>query len=122
MADYELSLNIPQITNAVKRAFKDTTLIFAAENIKAISEVGAFSSHPDSDIVDTGRLRASQQIHQIADTQAELSWDVDYALYVHEGYVMKNGRVIVGRPWTTKTAERMNIQQTFDRLIEDNLP
>lgn len=121
MADYELLLNIAQINDAVKTAFKDTALLLAAENTKAISEVGAFGSHPDSDIVDTGRLRSSQQLDFTGDTTADLSWPVEYALYVHEGYVLRNGRVVIGRPWSELARDRLDVQRTFSTLLEEEL-
>jgi len=52
------------------------------------------------DIVDTGRLRASQTRVQQADNTIEFSWPVEYAQQVHEGGVGFNGQRFPGRPWT----------------------
>lgn len=121
MADYKLEMNLNEINEAVKKAFKETALLYKAENVKVISEVGAFPSHPDSDIVNTTNLRKSTDLQFTGDLEAELSWNVEYAVYVHEGYVKRNGTVIIGRPWTTKARERLDIQRTFSTLIDENL-
>ena len=43
------------------------------------------------DIVDTGRLRASQTVRRVSDTEFEFSWPVEYAAQVHEGTKLKGG-------------------------------
>ena len=52
------------------------------------------------DIVDTGRLRASQTRSVNADGSATFTWPVDYAQQVHEGGVATTGMRFPGRPWT----------------------
>jgi len=52
------------------------------------------------DIVDTGRLRASQTRVQREDGKIEFSWPVEYAKQVHEGGVGLDGQRFPGRPWT----------------------
>lgn len=52
------------------------------------------------DIVDTGRLRASQTRTVAADGSVIFTWPVDYAAQVHEGGVDTRGRRFPGRPWT----------------------
>lgn len=52
------------------------------------------------DIVDTGRLRASQTRTVNADGSVTFTWPVDYAMQVHEGGVGLNGQRFPGRPWT----------------------
>lgn len=52
------------------------------------------------DIVDTGRLRASQTRVVDADGSVTFSWPVEYAQQVHEGGVSTEGLRFPGRPWT----------------------
>lgn len=52
------------------------------------------------DIVDTGRLRASQTRTVNADGSVTFTWPVEYATEVHEGGVGLNGQRFPGRPWT----------------------
>lgn len=52
------------------------------------------------DIVDTGRLRASQTRVVSADGSVTFTWPVEYANQVHEGGVSTEGLRFPGRPWT----------------------
>jgi hypothetical protein len=58
------------------------------------------------DIVDTGALRDSQKIEREGDT-VYFSWNVPYALYVHEGVVLRSGAVLPARPWTRTAIENI---------------
>ena len=73
------------------------------------------------DIVDLGNLRDSQQIIERTDSSITWQWtgtsNRNYAQYVHDGAVFKDGTSKVARPWT-KTAER---QLKLDKFIEDIL-
>lgn len=57
------------------------------------------------DIVDTGRLRASQTRVVNADGSVTFSWPVEYANQVHEGGVSTEGLRFPGRPWTKAPLE-----------------
>ena len=57
------------------------------------------------DIVDTGRLRASQTRVINADGSITFSWPVEYANQVHEGGVSTTGLRFPGRPWTKAPLE-----------------
>jgi hypothetical protein len=116
---FELRLNLDRISETAKEAFAETALLFERELTQVMSEPGAFPSHPDSDIVDTGQLRASQTVNKVSDFQSDFSYPTEYALYVHEGYTMKNGRVIIGRPWTEKAAENLNVEAVFNQAFEE---
>lgn len=52
------------------------------------------------DIVDTGRLRASQTRTVNPDGSVTFTWPVEYATQVHEGGVSPTGQRFPGRPWT----------------------
>lgn len=57
------------------------------------------------DIVDTGRLRASQTRVVNADGSVTFSWPTEYATQVHEGGVSTEGLRFPGRPWTKAPLE-----------------
>jgi len=57
------------------------------------------------DIVDTGRLRASQTRTVNADNSVTFTWPVEYAAQVHEGGVTPEGLRFPGRPWTKAPLE-----------------
>lgn len=58
------------------------------------------------DIVDTGRLRASQTRVTNADGSVTFTWPVEYATQVHEGGVSTETRQpFPGRPWTKAPLE-----------------
>ena len=57
------------------------------------------------DIVDTGRLRASQTRVVNADGSITFTWPVEYAGQVHEGGVATTGLRFPGRPWTKAPLE-----------------
>ena len=119
--NHELRLNIAEVNEVIKQAFVETALLYSAKNTEVISEVGAFSSHPDSDTVDNGILRSRQTRDFPGNTEADLYWPVEYAAYVHEGYIRRNGTVVTGRPWTELAAERLDINQTFSTLVDEGL-
>ena len=67
------------------------------------------------DIVDTGRLRASQT-RQINGDEVTFTWPVEYATQVHEGGVStRTRRPFPGRPWTKAPLEETS--QKFGELL-----
>jgi hypothetical protein len=71
------------------------------------------------DIVDTGRLRASQTRSVNADGSVTFTWPVEYAAQVHEGGVAITGLRFPGRPWTKAPLEEAQAQ--FDRFLRNAL-
>jgi hypothetical protein len=57
------------------------------------------------DIVDTGRLRASQTRVVNLDGSITFTWPTEYANQVHEGGVSTEGLRFPGRPWTKAPLE-----------------
>lgn len=57
------------------------------------------------DIVDTGRLRASQTRTVNSDDSVTFTWPTEYAQQVHEGGVATSGLRFPGRPWTKAPLE-----------------
>jgi hypothetical protein len=71
------------------------------------------------DIVDTGRLRASQTRTVNSDGSITFTWPVEYAAQVHEGGVATTGLRFPGRPWTKAPLEEASAQ--FDRFLRNAL-
>lgn len=71
------------------------------------------------DIVDTGRLRASQQRTVNPDGSVTFTWPVEYAQQVHEGGVGLNGQRFPGRPWTREPLAEA--PAVFGELLRDQL-
>ena len=71
------------------------------------------------DIVDTGRLLASQTRTVNSDGSVTFTWPVEYAAQVHEGGVSPTGLRFPGRPWTKVPLEEAPAQ--FDRFLRNAL-
>ena len=71
------------------------------------------------DIVDTGRLRASQtRIPNGSDVT--FTWPVEYATQIHEGGVStESGRAFPGRPWTKLPLEEA--QSKFGEFLDQEM-
>lgn len=70
------------------------------------------------DVVDTGRLRASQTATPTPDG-VEFTWPTEYAMQVHEGGVGLDGRPFPGRPWTQEPLKQLPEQ--FGKLMAEEL-
>lgn len=71
------------------------------------------------DIVDTGRLRASQTRSVNSDGSVSFTWPVEYANQVHEGGVATTGLRFPGRPWTKTPLEEAPAK--FGQLLRSAL-
>lgn len=118
-----VNLNFDNLDAAVDQAFNEAMFLLGREMTKAISDnVWQWPNPPSPrNIVDTGRLRGSQQLTFPASGTALFAWPVDYALYVHEGYTMKNGVTFPGRPWTTYALQSFDISRTMSRLLQQSV-
>ena len=117
----KIQINLTRTIAAAEDAFKESCFLLGREFTEVISEVGAFPEHPDRDLVDTGRLRASQTLDFPERGKAVFSWNTDYAIYQHSGFTMRNGQQWEGRPWTRLGMERLNFQNTYAKLLESKL-
>lgn len=108
------------VEEAVKEAFKETNLVLGREFTQVISDPSAFREFPGQDIVDTGALRASQEV-QFTDDIVTFRWPVQYAEYVHEGYTLRSGRKQPARPWTRVAMRRKNPQSVFNTILRNKL-
>jgi hypothetical protein len=120
MAQRELQRDFNE---AVNKALKKTALYLDARFTEEISAVKwDFPSPPQvRDIVDTGRLRASQTREQQSDGSVTFTWPVEYATEVHEGGVGLNGQRFPGRPWTKAPLEELPTKfgQFLNAAIEE---
>ena len=73
------------------------------------------------DIVDTGRLRSSQTVRRLSDTEYEFSWPVEYAAQVHEGAKLKGGGEWPARPWTRTALENVDAKSYFEDILRREL-
>lgn len=103
------------------KAFKKTCDKLALKMTEIIEKEGAYSPpFPGGrDIVDTGALRDSQDVKHINPYHTEISYNTDYALYVHEGYKMINGKWQPGRPWMLDAVEQLDIVKTFEDELKN---
>ena len=116
----EVNLNVSIIEQTCVAAFRDACFLLGREFTAVISEPGVFEGFPQ-DIVDTGQLRASQELVFRSPTEANFSWNVAYGNFIHDGYTMRNGTVVEGRPWTTKALERFEFDRVYGELLSDRL-
>jgi len=73
------------------------------------------------DIVDTGRLRASQTVTRVTPTRYQFSWPVEYATEVHEGAKLKGGGEWPARPWTRTALENVDPKKYFETILRREL-
>ena len=119
-----VNLNFGSIDPAIDQAFEEAMFLLGREMTKAISDnIWQWPNPPSPrNIVDTGRLRGSQQLTFPTPGTALFAWPVDYALFVHEGYTMKNGATFPGRPWTQVALQDFDVSRTMSQLLQQNLP
>lgn len=117
----KFNLNSRLILNAARKAIKPTADHILAKSKEVIEEEGAFPAFPDRDIVDTGALRDSGIALKITDDRYQLSWQRDYAIYVHEGYTLRNGNQQKGRPWTKEGVKRAKPIEFFVKELKKEL-
>lgn len=114
----KVQIDSKAVKGAIQQAFRDTALVISAEFTKAITDPIYPWDRGESprDIVDTGRLRASQQ-YQVFGTSATWLWNVDYSLPVHNGAVLRNGTVLQPRRWTKVAFDRRPPKIVFEQLL-----
>lgn len=99
---------LPQVLDAaVSKALQQLSQHLDARFTAEISAVKWDYPTPPRvrDIVDTGRLRASQTRTVASDGTVTFTWPVEYATQVHEGGVTPEGMRFPGRPWTKAPLE-----------------
>ena len=107
---------------AVARAMQRLSLWLDGRFTEEISAVKwSYPTPPQvRDIVDTGRLRASQTRIPNGPNSVTFSWPVEYATQVHEGGVStQTGRAFPGRPWTKLPLEEASAK--FGELLDQEM-
>lgn len=117
----KITFNGGAIKGAALRAFQTTMIELGETFQEVIEDVGAFPDFPQSDIVDTGDLRDSQQIEFPQPGSVVFDWPVEYAPYVHEGYTLQNGNEQPGRPWTKVGLARFKLQMRYAENLNQEL-
>lgn len=115
-------LDTKAFDKAVAAATKQLVNRLSVEYTKEISS--SKWDWPDGqrrDIVDTGRLRASQTYREVSDTKYEFSWPVEYATQVHEGAKLKDGGEWPARPWTRTALENLDSKKFFETILRREL-
>ena len=106
-----------QIRKAIPAAMRKLAVYLDARFTEEISAVKwEYPTPPEvRDIVDTGRLRASQtRIENPESGQIQFVWPVEYAQQVHDGGVSTRTRKpFPGRPWT-----ELPLQEAPEKLGE----
>lgn len=75
------------------------------------------------DIVDIGNLRDSYDARQVSATHYRHVWDVEYALAVHNGALIRNawGRgitvILTARPWVRVTLREVPVSKVWQALL-----
>lgn len=115
----KVTVNSSFIEGVAQRAFRETTFLVGREFTKSISSnIWDWpNGQSPRDIVDDGQLRGSQLLVFIGPTEAEFSWNTDYAFYVHQGYTLKNGVEMPARPWTTHGLGQIDIPAIASKLV-----
>lgn len=114
----QIQINLAAIDQAVEKAFKEATMIMDGEFKKAISEsVYAWpKGETPRDVVDTGRLRASQE-YSYTYKVARYTWPLEYAAAVHNGYLTRGRTAMPARPWTDKALAKKDLNAMAQRLL-----
>ena len=122
MSNYKLTLRVDEINAAAEQAFQETAFQLGREFTRVISQPRIWSGFDGSrDIVDLGQLRSSQQIVFTQPLEAVFSWNTEYAAPVHEGYTLRNGKKVEGRPWTQVALQEFDVQSAYLDSYKRNL-
>lgn len=118
----ELDWSGPQIVAALEQPFKETNELLGRNMQKQITDnKWSWPSSPSPrDIVDTGRLRQSYQPFPQG-LAYEHSYNVEYALAVHEGAMLANGGSLPARPWIRVALREFGFAKVFEKLAQAKL-
>lgn len=119
-SEYTLEINSDRIEEELAQAFNSAMFALGVKFTEEISTNKWEWIKPPSprDIVDTGRLRASQSLEFESPTQALFNWSTDYAVYVHEGVQFRNGTRTPPRRWTESALNDFDIEQAIANELD----
>lgn len=120
-----VDINELQIVNALESAFEESMDVLERRFVKEFTEEKWQwpSGESPRDIVNFGLLRGSQLKTRIFATVYEWSWNMEYALAVHNGATFTSGplkgKTFPARPWTKKPLE--DLPTIFNKLAGKHL-
>jgi hypothetical protein len=118
---FTVDIDRKAIDQMVERKFLRACVRLGAEFTRQISEPKWDYPTGESprDIVDTGRLRASQQGRLIGRLEYEFVWPVRYSLFVLVGGTIRvpggGVRVVPGRDWISAGLEAFDFPEAMKR-------
>jgi len=124
MADgFDLDWNGERIVEALSEPFHQANELLGVEFAKELTarKWEWPTGESPRDVIDTGELRRSYAGERDSPTEYSHAWNVEYAMAVHEGYVLKNGSRMPGRPWTKEPLENGTLEKAFEKLARAEL-
>lgn len=123
MSDFDITWNGPRILDALSEPFHQANETLGRKFTK---EIGApkwsWPTEPSPrDIVDTGELRRSYAGERESPVEHSHSWNLDYAMAVHEGAKFKDGHTMPARPWTKEPINSGKLERNFEKLAGPEL-
>ena len=103
------------LKKGLKKAFKTSAHALGREVTFWITSADWPSGQ---DIVDTGQLRASQQLDFTGDFSAQFSWNTEYAAPVFLGATLNNGITITARNAPMRGVKSFQAKDVFGRLAK----
>ncbi len=118
----KITLNKALLNKRLSKAFEKTCDRLGSKMTEIIEREGGYTPPfpTGRDIVDTGALKESQSIERVTPFKTVFHYDTDYALYVHEGYTLRNGKMQPSRPWMWDGINELDIEKTFIEEFENN--
>lgn len=107
-------------SEVIEPAFKQVADELDGAFRSAIEAPGIFAGFP-GDIVDAGALRDSQTREEAGFLSYLFSWPVDYSLFVHEGYQLRNGKFQPPRPWTEYAVETFDPAARLQEIVTEKI-
>ena len=119
-SEYTIEIDSDRIEEEIARAFKSAMFALGVKFTEEISlnKWNWITPPSPRDIVDTGRLRASQSLEFESPTEAIFNWATDYALYVHEGVQFRNGTRTRARRWTESALNNFDLERAIENELE----
>lgn len=125
---------ITELRQKARQVMRDKTLETYGRVAREVIETeGEFADLGiKGDIVDTGRLRDSQRINELPQTESLDEWLVEwnpvnpeteeaYAAKVWSGFTSFSGRWIPGRDWPGRASEKMDLVNEYPKDLRDEL-
>lgn len=116
MSNVKVTINQAEIAKRTRKGLQSVAIDLGKALDKAIATADweyPFQPSP-RDIVDTGALLKSRKTN-FSGTGCSFSWDVPYAMAIHEGVTLKNGTRLPPRRWTEKAEKNVDLPKAFKK-------